>query len=451
MVRFTPEKQAAQTAQTAQTDLGCSVHLEDLQGRARAHLADLAAQGRLRHRAHLVGRVSVNLSSNDYLGLGHASNLRKSAIEATERYGTGSGASIIVDCKHDLFEQLHDTIAEFIPADWQSILASSGYAANAAFFDLLRLYGDEVEIFIDHRAHASLISGAKLSGLPVFYFSHKNSRSLEDKLLRSERRYKVVVVESLHSMDGSFESAAELARCCSMAPGTFLYVDEAHSAGLYPGMSWTFAPHNWSRLAPFVVGVMLGCGKTLASSGGLLVLPSVFSELAYQMARTIMFTTAAPPANIAAVRAAVVELSQTGEPRRAELQMLLQQFADRVRSNGVLDGHVVTHVDDSAYSPSMSSPMSPLRSPIISIVGLDLKKLTTLHGELLKKGYKTALIRTPTVPKGQERIRLSFSTSARLSFCQGDSHVAARHDWPVELADLLASLMARLKSDPEAL
>jgi 7-keto-8-aminopelargonate synthetase-like enzyme len=437
MVRFTPEDQTGQTAKP----VAMSAHLEDLQGQARAHLADLAAQGRLRRRAQFIANVSVNLSSNDYLGLGHATALRMRSMEAIERYGTGSGASIIVDSKHDLLEQLQDTVAEFIPDDWQSIFATSGYAANAAFFDLLRFYGDEVEIFVDHRAHASLISGAKLSGLPVFYFSHKDSKSLEEKLLRSERRYKVVVVESLHSMDGSFEIAAELVRCCSMAPGTFLYVDEAHSTGLYPGLSWTFAPHNWSRLAPFVVGVMLGCGKTLAAAGGLLVLPGVFAELAYQMARTIMFTTAAPPANIAAVRAAILELKQTGAQRRAELQMLLRQFADRVRSNGVLDGHVISPVDDCDSSPSLS--------PIISIVGLELKKLKTLHEELLKKGYKTALIRTPTVPKGQERIRLSFSTSATLSFCQGDSPVAARHDWPVQLADLLASLVAGLKSDSE--
>jgi 7-keto-8-aminopelargonate synthetase-like enzyme len=437
MVRFTPEDQAGQTAKP----VAMSAHLEDLQGQARAHLADLAAQGRLRRRAQFIANVSVNLSSNDYLGLGHATALRMCSMEAIERYGTGSGASIIVDSKHDLFEQLQDTVAEFIPDDWQSIFATSGYAANAAFFDLLRFYGDEVEIFVDHRAHASLISGAKLSGLPVFYFSHKNSKSLEEKLLRSERRYKVVVVESLHSMDGSFENAAELARCCSMAPGTFLYVDEAHSTGLCPGLSWTFAPHNWGKLAPFVVGVMLGCGKTLAAAGGLLVLPGVFAELAYQMARTIMFTTAAPPANIAAVRAAILELSQTGAQRRAELQMLLRQFADRVSSNGVLDGYVMSPVDDCDSSPSLS--------PIVSIVGLELKKLKTLHEELLKKGYKTALIRTPTVPKGQERIRLSFSTSATLFFCQGDSPVAARHDWPVQLADLLASLVAGLKSDSE--
>jgi 7-keto-8-aminopelargonate synthetase-like enzyme len=100
-------------------------------------------------------------------------------------------------------------------------------------------------------------------------------------------------------------------------------------------------------------------------------------------------------------------------------------------------------------SPVDDCDSSPSLSPIISIVGLELNKLTTLHGELLKNGYKTALIRTPTVPKGQERIRLSFSTSATLSFCQSDSPVAALHDWPVQLADLLASLVARLKSDSE--
>jgi 7-keto-8-aminopelargonate synthetase-like enzyme len=440
MVRFAPEDQTVfRSVQSA--------HLDDLQDQARAHLADLAAQGRLRHRAQVVSNVAVNLSSNDYLGLGHAPALRKSSIEATERYGTGSGASVIVDSKHDLCEQLQDTIAEFIPTGWQSVFATSGYAANAAFFDLLRFYGDDVEIFIDHRAHASLISGAKLSGLPVFYFSHNNSKSLEDKLIRSERRYKIVVVESLHSMDGTFESAEVLARCCNKTPGTFLYVDEAHSAGLYPGLSWTFAAHHWNKLAPYVVGVMLGCGKTLAASGGLLVLPKVFSELAYQMARTIMFTTAAPPANIATVQAAVIELRRTGELRRAELQRLLQQFADRVRNNGVLDRHVMSPVDDGDQSVSMSL----VRSPILSIVGLDLTKLTALHRELLHKGYKTALIRTPTVPKGQERIRLSFSVSATKSFCQGDAPVAARHEWPIQLADLLASLVAQLKSEPETI
>lgn len=439
-------------------DVSRPENLDAIQARVREHLRILAAQGRLRQPASLtsIGRsvhaaaaresVSVNLSSNDYLGLSHAKSLRQKSMEAIERYGTGAGASIIVDSKHDLFLQLQEAMAAFLPLGWQSVFATSGYAANAAFFDLLRFFDDEVEIFVDHRAHASLISGARSSGLPLYFFGHGDWESLQNKLLRSERRYRIVVVESLHSMDGTFASARDLARCCAAKPGTFVYVDEAHSAGLYPGLSWAFEAHNWNHLGPFVMGVMLGCGKALAASGGLLVLPSVLCDLAYQMSRTIMFTTAAPPATVAAVRAAVLELAQTGAQRRNQLQDLLRKFDLRIRSSGILSHHVVMEVDEASPNREMS--------PIVSVVGFGLQQLRTLHGELLEHGYKTALIRTPTVPKGQERLRLSFSA---VSATETDGDFGKKfndcdgRDWPVALADLLALLVGRLKSAREIL
>jgi 8-amino-7-oxononanoate synthase len=374
------------------------------------------------------------------LGLSNHPGIRSRAFQAIQDFGTGSSSSPLLATKHDFHERIEKLLGPTTPQDWSIAFVSSGFAANLAFFDTLRQLGGGLELFVDHHAHASLILGARLSGLPTFFFRHRDYLSLREKLSRSNTQNKIIVTEALHSMHGTFEEPKKLAEVCASIAGTSVYMDEAHSAGTFGSASWSLSPPVLYHLKPWLSGVMLGCGKAFGAAGGILCLPTPLRNLAIQGARSLIYSTASPPATLAAVMGAIEVMGNEGQARSALLQGLLSRFqialsAAASRSGGqivVFDGGSATlpldqlepntsksseflpflRIDlstDSSHNTTHTRRLSPIVSARMINTPDPLRTAHFLRDHLKQNGFAVSLIRSPTVPTGTERVRISFN------------------------------------------
>ncbi|MBF0481761.1 MAG: aminotransferase class I/II-fold pyridoxal phosphate-dependent enzyme, partial [Desulfovibrionaceae bacterium] len=176
------------------------------------------------------GRPLLNLASNNYLGLAGRPELIRAAVDATKRYGTGSGASRLVAGNSRVHDALDAALARFKGTE-AALALGSGYAANLAVFSA---FADRhTLVFADKLSHASLIDGARLSGARLIRFRHNDMAHLGE-LLAAHRGHtrKIVVTESVFSMDGDIPDLREFVRL-GREHGTLVVLDEAHAAGVF--------------------------------------------------------------------------------------------------------------------------------------------------------------------------------------------------------------------------
>ena len=188
--------------------------------------------GPQRPRVLLDGAEVLLLCSNNYLGLADDPVVRAAAAEAAERYGAGAGASRLISGSMTLHRRLEDRLARFKGSE-AALLFGSGYLANIGVVSALAGRGDVV--FSDELNHASIIDGCRLSRAEVFVYRHADTEHLEWGLREAGERARLIVSDTVFSMDGDVAPLADLAglakryRC-------LLCVDEAHGTGaLGPG------------------------------------------------------------------------------------------------------------------------------------------------------------------------------------------------------------------------
>lgn len=313
------------------------------------------------------GRRVVSFASNDYLGLAAHPKVRSAAIAAIERFGTGSMASRLIVGTRSLHCELESEIAQWKRTP-SALVFSSGYAANLGV--LTTLGEQDVTLFSDELNHASIIDGCRLAKARTQVYRHLDLDHLQT-LLRQTSGRKIVVTESVFSMDGDSAPLPALARLC-VEQGALLVLDEAHAV-LGPKFE---APRDLQALH---VGTL---SKTLGSLGGFVAGPSRLIELLVNRARTFIFTTGLSPADTAAALAALqVCESEEGDRLRARLRSLI----DMLRP-----GH-----------PSAIVPV---------ILGEDSAALAAA-AQLREVGIHVPAIRPPTVPKGTSRLRVALSAS----------------------------------------
>ncbi len=342
-------------------------------------LAALEASGRLRRPrviterrgAHVVidGRALLNVSSNDYLGLATHPALSAAAQAAMSERGVGAGASRLITGNLDLSAALEDELARFHAAP-AARLFNSGYAANTGTIPVLVEKGDIV--FSDELNHASIIDGCRLSRAEVVVYRHNDADHLSTLLRRHPARRRLIVTESLFSMDGDLAPLPDL-RALATSSSSILMVDDAHAVGSFgDGRGLGLAAG-----ADVVVGTL---GKAFGSAGAYVLGSQPLVNLLWNRARSLVFSTGLPVPVLAASRAAVALLaSPEGDTLRATLQ-----------------SHV-TAIGRGTY-------IVPL------IVGDDRRAMDAMAA-LLERGLLVAAIRPPTVPPGTARLRLSLSAS----------------------------------------
>jgi 8-amino-7-oxononanoate synthase len=356
-------------------------------------LAELAERGLRRQlathvgpqqvRLHVAGRDLVNFGSNDYLGLAADCRLSKAAARAAETEGWGAGASPLITGRAAAHGQLEERLAEFEGTE-AALVFSSGYAANVGAIAALAARGDA--IYSDDKNHASMIDGARLSRADVHVFPHRDVRALE-AMLRSDSAYRrrLIITESVFSMDGDFAPLAELADLAERFD-CMLLVDEAHATGVFGGQGRGLAEElGIEERVAVRVGTL---SKALGSAGGFVCGSRAPVEWLINRARSYVFSTALPPAVCAASMAAI-EVVDREPQRRVELRRRAAALRDTLRSEGW----------NLANSESQIIPLQ---------VG-DVDAAMRLSASLFEQGILAPAIRPPSVPPGESLVRISLS------------------------------------------
>lgn len=326
------------------------------------------------------GRPVLSLCSNNYLGLANHPAVIEAAARAARDLGVGSGASRLVSGSMRIHHQLEERLAAFKETE-AALLFNSGYHANLGTIPALVGPGDEV--FSDELNHASLVDGCRLSHARVCVYPHRDLNALEDLLRATKARRRLIVTDTVFSMDGD---VAPLAEICDLADrhDAMVMVDEAHATGVLGPEGAGLVEEL--GLAGRVTVQMGTLGKALGSFGAFVAGSRPLVDYLVNTARTFIYTTALPPPVIAAADAALTIVE--GEPQRREA---LQRNATRL-----LAGLLGCGLD----VPAASSHILPV------MIG-DADETMRASGRLLQQGVLAQGIRPPTVPAGTARIRVT--------------------------------------------
>jgi 8-amino-7-oxononanoate synthase len=356
----------------------------------RTELAQLEATHRLRvprvldgqqgPRITLDGVQVLNLASNDYLSLAADKRVLKAAAAALEQTGTGAGASRLIVGNHRRHMALESTIADWLRVAGVRVF-NSGYAANVG--TISTLVGPDDIVFSDELNHASIIDGCRLARTQVVVYPHCDLGALESLLASRTGRRRVVISETLFSMDGDIvdvEALSALAQRHSAA----LFLDEAHAIGV-----WGPEGRGIAAGAGVIPDLLVGtCGKALGGFGAFVATSASIAQLLWNRARSFVFSTGLPPSVAAGVQAAIEIVRGTeGAQRRGDLTALARELRSLLPGVG---GH-----RDSAIAPLL--------------IGDD-RKVMQLTAQLLDRRIYAQGIRPPTVPEGTARLRISLSS-----------------------------------------
>jgi 8-amino-7-oxononanoate synthase len=338
--------------------------------------------GRQGARVDLDGRELVNFGSNDYLGYAGDVRLTKAASKAACAEGFGAGASPLVSGHSQAHEHLERAIAGLLGVE-AGLVFPSGFAANSATIPALAGSGDA--IYSDERNHASLIDGCRLARASVHIYPHRDLRVLEQLLKSGSARRKLIVTDTLFSMDGTIAPLADL---CDLARqhGAILMVDEAHATGVFGERGSGLVEEAGCGDGVHVrVGTL---SKALGAAGGFVAGHARLVEWLRHTARAWIFSTAHPPAVAgAAVRA--IDLVGREPERRRELRERTAAFRERLTAAGIDIGGA--------------------EAQIVPIVTGGPAAAVALAARLAEAGYFVPAIRPPSVPEGRSLVRASLS------------------------------------------
>jgi 8-amino-7-oxononanoate synthase/dethiobiotin synthase len=330
------------------------------------------------------GRRILQLCSNDYLGLAGDPRVREAAAAAAGRWGAGSGASRLVSGTLELHRELERALAAYKRCDG-AVVFSSGYLANIG--TIAALAGKEDAVFSDELNHASIIDGCRLSGARVVVYRHGDPQALEAALRSVPARRRLVVTDTVFSMDGDLAPLAEIAAVCDRH-GAMLMVDEAHATGLL-GPRGTGAVEA-AGLAGRVGVVMATLSKALGASGGVVAGQDSLVEWLRNRARSYVFDTAPAPAAVGAAREAL-RIAEAEPQRRAWALEAARRLA--------------AGLSDLGYRA-----LAPAAAIVPVIIG-DESEAVGLSARLLELGVLVPAIRPPSVPAGTSRLRVTVTAA----------------------------------------
>lgn len=327
------------------------------------------------------GREVILMCSNNYLGLADHPRLREAARRAIEEYGTSAVASRLVSGTMRLHQELERALAEFKGTS-QALVFNCGYMANVGVIS--SLLGPQDVVFSDELNHASIIDGCRLSRARVAVFPHKDMDALEDLLKREKGRRRMMVVDGVFSMDGDVAPLPDMVDLAERY-GAILMVDEAHGTGVLGERGAGTVEHfGLTDRVPIQMGTL---GKALGGFGAYVAGSEILREYLINRARSFIFTTALPPADMA-VALEAVRLVQEEPQRRKKLHENVAYLVEGLNSLGFSVSNQGTAVVPVVIGPE--------------------DKTMEMSQKLLEYGVFVAGIRPPTVPPGTSRLRVTL-------------------------------------------
>jgi 8-amino-7-oxononanoate synthase len=343
------------------------------------------------------GNDLIDFASNDYLGLS------KSVVifDATHQLlidsnlmVNGATGSRLISGNHKLYQETEDYIAQFHETD-AALLFNSGYDANVGFFGSVPQKGDL--ILYDELCHASIRDGIKLSNAKAYKYAHNDFQELESRLKRCNGENVYIVTESVFSMDGDSPMLEELI-VVSNKYNCYLVIDEAHALGVYgvkgEGLVQMLGVQNdvFARIMTF--------GKGLGCHGAAVLGSKELKQYLVNFARSFIYTTGLSPHSVATIVVAYQFLNLNTNQNLSLLRARIVHFNQQKMLLGL--------------KPMFVKSKSAIQSAIIP--GND--KVKAIAKQLQEAGFDVKAILSPTVPQGQERLRIclhSYNSEEEIS------------------------------------
>ncbi|MFJ1322003.1 aminotransferase class I/II-fold pyridoxal phosphate-dependent enzyme [Capnocytophaga canis] len=338
---------------------------------------------------------TIDFFSNDYIGFASSKAIHAEVekILAEQKWQHGATGSRLLSGNHSLYEVAENEITKFHNSE-SALLFNSGYDANVGFFSCIPQRNDIM--LYDNYIHASIRDGISLGLTKSYKFKHNDLSDLE-KLLKkfsSSKQTTFVATESVFSMDGDSPDLLKMTELCEQY-GAFLIVDEAHALGVFGQFGCGLVQHL--GLENRVFARIVTYGKALGCHGAAILSSGVVKDYLINFARSLIYTTAMPPQSVAHIVAGYRQLKKTTHIKK--LQENISLFKNTLEK----------HKKNYSFIHSDSS----IQAMIVS--GNDFVK--SVAEQLQNKGFGVMPILSPTIPKGEERLRIclhSFNTEEEI-------------------------------------
>ncbi|ADV48430.1 8-amino-7-oxononanoate synthase [Cellulophaga algicola DSM 14237] len=348
-------------------------------------------------------QLLIDFSSNDYLGFAKNTTIFEGVIALLKEKNlkfNGATGSRLISGNYGLYAEVEDAIAEFHAAD-TALVFNSGYDANVGFFSAIPQRGDY--IFYDEYIHASIRDGIALSTAKGYKFKHNNLQDLQrviNRVIALEKNQGAevevyVVTESVFSMDGDSPDLVAFAHFCEKHKLRFV-VDEAHALGVFGKEGQGLVAEL--NIAHLVFAEIVTFGKGLGCHGAAILGSVQLKEYLVNFSRSFIYTTGLPPHSLATIYLAYEQLAKTNS--LLELKNNITYFKEQLTNLEIKEAFI------------------PSNSPIQCCVISGNEKVKNLASVLQNNNFSVKAILSPTVAKGQERLRFclhSYNTKHEIA------------------------------------
>jgi 8-amino-7-oxononanoate synthase len=335
-------------------------------------------------RIKINGKEYINFSSNDYLGLSIHPYIIDKAKKALDEYGYGSGASRLLSGGTILHTELEKMIARFKNTE-SALIFNAGYAANTGIIPAIA--DKDTVVFSDEFNHASIIDGCRLSVSNICIYRHKDLSHLEELLQKEGSNKKLVITDTVFSMDGDIAPLKDLFHICKNHDA-LLYLDDAHGTGVLGNGKG--ALHHFN-LKPDPWVIQMGTfSKAIGSFGAFVAGTADIIQWILNRSRSFIFSTALP-ACVAAASIAALELIENTPI------LIKRLWTNREK--------VVKNIKDLGYDIMGSE------TPIIPIKTGTIENTLRISMHLFEKGIYAPAIRPHTVKEPRIRINITAAHS----------------------------------------
>lgn len=325
-----------------------------------------------------------DFSSNDYLGLSRSAVLlAKHHQNLAELHQHGATGSRLLNGHHKLMQSLEAGLASFHQAP-SALLFNSGYDANLALFG--NLFSHQDLIFADELVHASIHDGMRLGKAQQVFFRHNDLAQLEELLAATPcQGQRCIAVEAIYSMDGDLCPLAEILDLAQRYQALVI-LDEAHSTGVLgqkgQGLACALGLESrvFARLHTF--------GKAMGGHGAAVLSEPLLRDYLINFARPLIYSTAPPLSSIAWLQMAYAHLAEQGSD-------LLEQLWERI-----------WQLEQGLQKQFQPSQFKAGQSPIAVLLVGGNEQTRSLAQQLQAQGFDVRAVLSPTVPLGQERLRI---------------------------------------------
>ena len=337
----------------------------------------------------LNGQKLINFSSNDYLGLSKHKKLIDLSKKWTETYGTSLSSSRFISGNFEKINLIEKLISKYAAAE-KSLIFGGGFLMNSTLIPTLTNNNlgqtSKFSIFSDKLNHASINYGCFLTRQKTFRYNHLDLNHLEVLLKKSNKDTpRIIISEILFSMDGDIVDLSGL-RYLAKKFNALLYLDEAHSVGVFGKKGFGLAS-SMKYEKEIVVGTF---GKSFGSFGGFVSSTSKIIEKITHSCSGLIYSTALPPGIYASINQAV------------KLMPSLEKLRTKLKNNSKFLCSELSKIN---------FPIGNSQSQIIPIILGNENKCKKLQKFLRERGFFVKLIKSPTVPIGGERLRISLTAT----------------------------------------